>query len=1714
MAAAEAKVAAGMKAIDAQEAELRVKNDKAIAAVEDLRDRERRALADLDKARAASNRQDERNAAARLRRAQQGIAQWQRDNADLNTKLAKLAERRANLEIAAERRVLAARQKVAKETDKLHREAERGATKAAAATDKQAAALDRETSKAEQLTAQYVRLEKQRQRMMRRRDKITTSRSEKETIDFDSRAVEEKMIALRARLQAIGRDPVTIHVDIDEDNDSLSKFARTISETSVRMGPFTTTIGNAFRIMATGGPIIMGVVAALGSLVAVAGGAIVGAIGALGAGFAGLVPLIAGTAFAIAPLVGNFKKATDAAQKLRDAQIKYGKGSDQAQKAQDELKQTLKGIDPAARDAAKGLVGLKERWKDLTRSTARESFGRVIGKSFSAAQKLMPMFARQTNQFMDTASKGIGSMMDRLASPGGQKGLNTIFTNMNLALKPLMSGLESLGAVGGRVLASFSNYLPGVSHGFADWAKNLDKLATNDAIESFVKTSMNSLSSFWGLLKSVGRVLTNFFKAALKGPRGSAPALKFVDQMTSGLNDMADSMNTVEGQEGIRDFFTDFNDIATKSYQALKPFVQLMYEWSTIMRPLVGPALQFVGLLAKMVHFLTDLAPVRVALQGAFGLFLAGTLASKVLGVVRLFRQLRTAIVELGAAGAGLKALNFLTGGGLPIPVPGGRFGRGKVPSTVGKTLSREVIDFAAVGAGGAAAERTAVKMAKGTAAATGFRAALTRLGSGFLKFGKGVGPAGVALTAFTILASRHSKAADDYNEALMDGVHANKRLKETQDGLNGGYNSLARATMNAKTAHREYASASKEVRRLEAQGKKGTLEYQSALMRLNDATQQNNKAQRQREKVGKAVNDLEESFKDTADDQSQSVKEQIKAQNVLIERGKKNGDSMAMQASRYAQLGKLMGQYLGKVAEEAQANDQAALNTANHVRALQGMGRMSQKAAADMGDLTRKLGAKKTIKIATQFAVPKDAARVTSMAAQAAKAGVKDKVIMRIVANSDSAEEAVARLRAKLLTLTAGKHDLQIGAVDKASRTIKTIFGWITKLPKKHDTDVNAHDKAKPTISGVVRAILGIPSKHDTRIQAIDNALGLIHSITNAINSIPTSKTSTVTVNYRQTGHVPGIAGNTGTPQMGGGPFFASGGTLPTRDRIERDGIRAFQSAIKKSAVPKAGSKVNAPRLVVGEQRTHPEYVIATNPAYRDRNKGLIRKAANDLGMDPLDFAAKGREPQHGRPKKPKGWTKTKGWYDPTPWKGKTPDRKTWWLPPRWGMLPSTGQIFKKGWVVSANGRMVPIEHHQAPNDRKSITRKRAGVGAVDPTVSGEVISTFNSLTKQIKGFKERLREIKQDEPKKPTRKKGEKDKDWKARHDKWETKHKTWQRGRHRTRRDKRQAETKRDHLAKKYNLSQLNEGVVNTMASLQDQADAASNDMQKAGLKGNVKGFYDARERRVNLLTTLAGMLRRAQKKAKEPYKSELIRRLHDATNSISETKNEAYPGGADPLSLLTPQQADQLRKIQADVNLEEAGQADMYQASWKDLLPGDETPTAPEALVSFWKQRLAEAKTRGDSPDIIGAIAAELASAQGTGGESAAAAQTITPGQMLNNERMNLLREFGSNTYDMGIGAAGGATPGGGGPTANAARLADPYSGNDVMTTIAGGTSAAAALGAAAATGGVVYSGGGPGGARIQNVYVQPTYATVPPDPHTYSRQVAYEIGSAL
>lgn len=108
-----------------------------------------------------------------------------------------------------------------------------------------------------------------------------------------------------------------------------------------------------------------------------------------------------------------------------------------------------------------------------------------------------------------------------------------------------------------------------------------------------------------------------------------------------------------------------------------------------------------------------------------------------------------------------------------------------------------------------------------------------------------------------------------------------------------------------------------------------------------------------------------------------------------------------------------------------------------------------------------------------------------------------------------------------------------------------------------------------------------------------VDKAVGFVNTIIGIVNKIPGVDIDTIAT--QSADNVGSGARNAGRPQS---------------DPRGRTGPQRRQT----------GGKITAPTVIMGEEApAHPEWVIATNPAYRKRNVGLWMEAGRDLGVMPF---------------------------------------------------------------------------------------------------------------------------------------------------------------------------------------------------------------------------------------------------------------------------------------------------------------------------------------------------------------------------------------------------------------------------------------------------------------------------------------------------------------
>lgn len=721
-----------------------------------------------------------------------------------------------------------------------------------------------------------------------------------------SRAIRD-MAVTRAELEAMGKKPVEIKADVNTkglkgklaglfgggrgsglEGDSrmirnlgneIASAGQKLNKAKLNIGPISATARTWLIAFSALAPVISGVVGAAGSLISVLGAGLGGAMGVGAAAATGFGMAFVGILSNVVPFVTGLKQASTYTKALTAAQTKYGEGSKQAKAAQKALNNDLKSATPVVRQTVEGFTALRTEWQKSTKGIADKNIGNIVGAAFKTVHADMGFFAKDTNQAFTEVSGGFSKWMAGLRGASAQRDLNNIFGNANRSIAPLMSGLGSLGTAFRSITSSFSNFLPGLSQGFAGWAKNIaDAAQRSGGFAKGVHTMVDAMRSLGHFSQATGRFLLTFFKA------GVGPGVGLVKNMTDGMNNLSKSMNTVAGQQRLHNFFQRSVDTTKELWGALKPLVSSFVQFGQVTAPIANAMLRIVAAISKVIMAFTNLKVFGTRpIIDAFGLLAAVGLIGKltagmreligmsgrfgknvfsfgkdVLGGGNIKNAFNDAFRGGGVAGpieaamvSGGEAAGATIGGAMESAGAAAAAEIGGAMSTGGAAAAGEQVAAGAATAGeqlaipgleaaGVGAAATSAEVAGVGAAATGSAAAVTGLGAAMaalpvLGVAAGILGLGGALLMLTANNDTAAKSTANLKDELQQ-VHSIKGIQRTAAALPSVRDASAPAVANQAGDLKAVNAAQAQYNRLVAEGAQNTQRGRDSLANLNSA--------------------------------------------------------------------------------------------------------------------------------------------------------------------------------------------------------------------------------------------------------------------------------------------------------------------------------------------------------------------------------------------------------------------------------------------------------------------------------------------------------------------------------------------------------------------------------------------------------------------------------------------------------------------------------------------------------------------------------------------------------------------------------------------------------------------------------------------------------------------------------------------------------------
>lgn len=1030
--------------------------------------------------------------------------------------------------------------------------ASRASEKLARMKSKESGALVQNAHDVNRLRESYARLRGEEDRLTRKTGRPGgIFRTASETRALER--VRSELALTEHKVRRLGGSVSDIDPDLERHQGTLHRWASSLGRVRVHLGLFSLSLKQMGAALAIFGPVITGLIGSASALIGVLGTGLAGAISVGGAALGGFALSALGVGLILKPIVSELKAATKASRAYNDAILKYGRGSDEARTAQEKLNQTLKGISPAARRAIVDWGSMKTRWDALTKS-ARAPIFESFGQSLRTVQALLPSFARQSVATTRVATDGWNKWMAAIRSPAAKAGLNELMANFRAGLPSLMDGFQSLATIMGRVSVSASKMLPSLNQGFAAWARNLmGAVGSGAALDKKMQRLVTHMRDIGHLAQASGRLMANFFGS------GADAGDDLVKTLTRVFNRWSDWMGTVEGRRSLQKFFAESAAEAKTFFAAFASLGRILFQFSRAVAPISDGLFKVLKLIGDIVTAAASIEGVNNALQGV-----GATLAAIwVVGRVKAFTNaVMGAARALGllAAAEGTTAVAAGAGGGSLL---GRIFGRGG-PKAATAGLAAAGTQMTLFGARAGAAAGAAGLF--GAAVAAPVLVPVATIGALALFIGK-LEETRSEFGELQVTTNRAREALLNTGQALGK---ADRNLAEAKDKVSESASREARILRQLANLTREGMVATPKWNKLMSQLSATQTQHSRAIRNETQAMQDRVKAQQRTAALQKeAVNSARKQVKAAAD--------QAKTQAYLI------GSERELAMIRRARSGPEK-QLAAAISAANAAEDKLALSQLNRTRIQRGLAAISYRLAGALGQVTRRLGSAAAAKIGN-IVDPQAAGQVARLSSKLAGLG-QGRTVKTILLNVQGEQNVLNALR-KVDAITIKDKTTH------AKANIKAAIGQLAAL-----AGIKLKDKtlrAEGDMSAAIRAIGGLlgirlPEKIQRILADANPALSVLERLASYV--------------------LPPIVQRIITSHSG----KAEGG--PAQYTNDAEVERQLKMQERAPIRPNRSQQVRRPTMLVGEEGpSHPEWVIASNPAYRGANEMYLEAAAFEFG-------------------------------------------------------------------------------------------------------------------------------------------------------------------------------------------------------------------------------------------------------------------------------------------------------------------------------------------------------------------------------------------------------------------------------------------------------------------------------------------------------------------
>ena len=269
-------------------------------------------------------------------------------------------------------------------------------------------------------------------------------------------------------------------------------------------------------------------------------------------------------------------RIVEAQQRVVESQEALNDAISEGDTVAKELEDALSKLAPSARDFVTKVQTLGSAWTDFRKNVQEKLFFGLGDSVVDLGNSFLPMLKSDIGDIAAEINGGLKRAFQDLASDENVSTFGKIFENVRQSIGPLIDGLNDMFVAFLNLSGVGSEFLPGLSTGFAgsmeDFRKWTEDPANQGKFRTFIEEALRTFGVLAEIVKEIGEIGWNLFAAS------DETGESMIDGILKKLIEFSDWVKSPEGQKSIKEFFEDVKNLVVEIGTAIEKTLGLLKE--------------------------------------------------------------------------------------------------------------------------------------------------------------------------------------------------------------------------------------------------------------------------------------------------------------------------------------------------------------------------------------------------------------------------------------------------------------------------------------------------------------------------------------------------------------------------------------------------------------------------------------------------------------------------------------------------------------------------------------------------------------------------------------------------------------------------------------------------------------------------------------------------------------------------------------------------------------------------------------------------------------------------------------------------------------------------------------------------------------------------------------------------------------------------------